>query len=102
MRAAQQARVDRKTARRRRIRRAALWIPVVRDERFWSVSLATPTKYPGRLFWPSCGRATTTYCRRSSMPTGLEPVHDLRKMLLVSECVARAAPQRTESRGGHT
>ncbi|COV79053.1 succinate dehydrogenase [Mycobacterium tuberculosis] len=27
---------------------------------------------------------------------------DLRNMLLVSECVARAALQRTESRGGHT
>ena len=27
---------------------------------------------------------------------------DLRNMLLVSECVAKAALQRTESRGGHT
>ncbi len=27
---------------------------------------------------------------------------DLRNMLLVSECVARAALERTESRGGHT
>ena len=27
---------------------------------------------------------------------------DMRNMLLVSECVAKAALQRTESRGGHT
>jgi succinate dehydrogenase / fumarate reductase flavoprotein subunit len=27
---------------------------------------------------------------------------DLRNMLLVSECIARAALERTESRGGHT
>ncbi len=27
---------------------------------------------------------------------------DLRNMLLVSECVAKAALERTESRGGHT
>jgi succinate dehydrogenase / fumarate reductase, flavoprotein subunit len=34
--------------------------------------------------------------------TGWHLALDLRNMLLVSECVARAALERTESRGGHT
>ncbi|EIF00013.1 fumarate reductase/succinate dehydrogenase flavoprotein subunit [Saccharomonospora glauca] len=46
-------------------------------------------------------RAVTVEGHRQYNP-GWHLALDLRNMLLVSECVARAALQRTESRGGHT
>ena len=70
----------------------------------WSASSARPraVRGPGQAR-PRSGTAQEVHAERHRQYNpGWHLALDLRNMLLVSECVAKAALERTESRGGHT